>query len=213
MAAAGVLWALLCAEAAPATAGPGRKGAKTMESQAKTMESQAIEAAASTLQRTPDRLGARPVENPFFRAWRLWRVADDFLPPRVAFVATREGQAHVLRAADGFRPLTATEPVRLSTAEEAVAYVAFHLSVTDFMTELLLAPDQVLFPRDEDRARWRGEIKPPAARREGTGWEVEAWLREDEDLVRARFRVDASGAITVQREVVAPGVALNITTE
>ena len=187
--------------------------ADTRHTTNETVTARVAQAAAAPLHCAPEKVVATEIPSRFFRTWQFWRAEDSNVPPGVVFLATDAAKAVLVDTADSFTTIVSAEPVKLATADEAIAYVKFFLSLTKPLVYVLGSVDDVPFVTEAVRARRNASVRPPHAAADSAGYSVDAWLFDSGNLVRARFAITSSGAIRATLETVEQGAGLNISIE
>jgi hypothetical protein len=187
--------------------------ADTRHAADETVAARVAQAAATALQRAPENIAVTEIRARFFSTWQFWRAEDDDVPPGVVFLATNAAKTVRVDTADSLTTIVSTEPVKLESPDQAVEYVRFFLSLIKPLAYVLASVDDVPFVTDAVRARQSASVRPPHATADGAGYSVDAWLLDSGNLVRARFAVDARGAIRPTLETVEEKAGLNVLIE
>jgi len=166
-----------------------------------TTEQAVLERAAAARGCDLDELVHWQVENPFFNKWSIWCVEMESLPPFPLYVAARDDQTTVIELDDGFRSLVESEPVALSSAQEAVAYMTFFVKAANPDMQVLASIDDIAGVHDDKEEQYNDIITPAKGEQTANGYSVTVHLLHEANLLRGRFDIDGHGAITSEFEL------------
>jgi hypothetical protein len=129
----------------------------------------------------------------FFPSWNFLRITDGALPPRVMYVATKDGRAEAVRLESGLSSQFVSDRPQIRSSADVEAITNTFLAMVWPTAEWVRSLEEIPGLSSDDMIRWGPIISEPQISREGNTFLVDGWLLDNGWVQKARFTILPSG--------------------